>query len=240
MTQSTLLGGIGLTHLTVYQERPGPDGVHAGCAHVHALTPEAYFGVSGEGAIELHDLEKGYRRVPITKGTFVQFPPGTLHRSVSTDHLEVLAVMGNGGLAERGDARIYFGKDVDDTPGEYERLRTLVKSGLDGAMARRDASARAYGVLMDLWETDKAAYTAELARFIDTHRLAIAGKAPVFKQAILDGPFAAGEQALDHLAALSGATAKSDLLTGRADIAETDVIFGMCGTLRQIGELSPQ
>lgn len=239
MTEA-LLGGIGLTHLTVYHEQSGPDGVHAGCAHIHALTPEAYFGVSGEGAIELHDLERGYRRLTIRKGTFVQFPPGTLHRSVSTDHLEVLAIMGNGGLAERGDARIYFGKDVDHAPDEYERLRALVRSGIDGAMARRDASALAYGKLMELLETDKPAYTIELERFINAHRSSIIEKTPAFKQAIMDGPFTAGEQALDHLAALTGGEPNTDLKTGLTNIAEADVVYGMCGTLRQIGSLSPQ
>jgi hypothetical protein len=141
---TTLLGGIGLTHLAVYQDVAGPDGVHGGCAHIHALTPEAYFGISGSGAIELHDAKLGYRRQSIDKGTFVQFPPGTLHRSISTDHLEVLAVMGNGGLAESGDARIYFGKEVDDTPGEYEKLRDLVQKGREGARQRRDISAMAH------------------------------------------------------------------------------------------------
>ena len=78
------IAGIGLTHLSVYEQRPAPDGLSSGCAHVHALTDEAYYVVAGEGAIELHDAERGFRSVPLARGDFVQFPPGTLHRSVST------------------------------------------------------------------------------------------------------------------------------------------------------------
>ena len=124
-----LIGGIGLTILDVYDQRPGPDGVQAGCAHIHAITDEAYFGLSGSGAIELHDPERGYRRVAIEPGTFVQFPAGTLHRSVSIDHCRVLAIMGNAGLPERGDARIYFGQAVDADPERYEEARALVSIG---------------------------------------------------------------------------------------------------------------
>ena len=40
--QPGLIAGIGLTHLTVYDQRVAPDGLHSGCAHVHAVTDEAY------------------------------------------------------------------------------------------------------------------------------------------------------------------------------------------------------
>ncbi|MCG8509727.1 MAG: hypothetical protein MI741_10920, partial [Rhodospirillales bacterium] len=139
-----LIGGIGITHLEVYSQRPGPDGVLAGCAHIHALCDEAYLGIRGSGAIELHDLQDGFRTVPIEPGTYVQFPPGTLHRSVCFEDFEVVALMGNSGLPERGDARIYFGPEVDADPEEFERLKGLAAEGLEGALARRDASAEAY------------------------------------------------------------------------------------------------
>ena len=80
---AALIGNVGLTLLQVYDRDAGPDGVRGGCAHVHGLTDEAYFGIGGAGAIELHDRETGFRTIPITKGTYVQFPPWTLHRSVS-------------------------------------------------------------------------------------------------------------------------------------------------------------
>jgi mannose-6-phosphate isomerase-like protein (cupin superfamily) len=230
-----LLGGIGLTVLRVYDHRHGPDGIMAGCAHVHALTDEAYFGLAGEGAVELHDPREGFCRVPIRPGAFVQFPAGSLHRSVSTAGLEVLAIMGNAGLAERGDARIYFGPEVDAEPERYEALRALASSGLEGALERRDASARAYSILMGLWNTDRSAYQAELDRFLAVHRANVGERRAIMDAAIRDGPMRAGERALGRLAealAVTGGTA------GRWDAGDAEVRHGMCGLLRPVTELS--
>jgi mannose-6-phosphate isomerase-like protein (cupin superfamily) len=207
------VGGIGLTHLTVYEQRPAPDGIMSGCAHVHAGTDEGYYVLGGTGAVELHDLERGFRSVPLARGAFVQFPPGTLHRSVSTGGLEVLAIMGNAGLAERGDARVYFGRAVDADPVEFDRLTGLPAArGLEGALERRDASVRAYMELMRLWRDDPAAYRLELQRFITLHasRFSVA---------------AAGAQALIE----SGLALEDDAVAR----------FGMCGTLKQYHAPTP-
>jgi mannose-6-phosphate isomerase-like protein (cupin superfamily) len=230
-----LVGGIGLTVLRVYAQRPGPDGVTAGCAHVHALTGEAYFGLAGEGALELHDPQQGFRSVTIRPGTYVQFPPGTLHRSVSTSGLEVLAIMGNAGLAEHGDARIYFGADVDADAGRYEALRALVDKGLDGALERRDASASAYQRLMDLWKRDRVAYVTELQRFLNKHHATIAARRGTMEAAIREGTLREAEQALAQLAAL---TARQDIhRPGVWHAHETDPVLGMCGMLWQVSRL---
>ncbi|MEN6310678.1 MAG: cupin domain-containing protein, partial [Acidobacteriota bacterium] len=111
-----IIGGIGLTRLTVYDQRPAPDGLNSGSPHVHAVTDEGYYVMSGSGRVEFNDLEHGLRTVELAPGRYLQFPPGVLHRLVNTDHLVILVVRGNAGLAERGDARIYFGRDVDGDP----------------------------------------------------------------------------------------------------------------------------
>ncbi len=211
---SPFIAGIGLTHLSVYEQRPAPDGLSSGCAHVHALTDEAYYVVAGEGAIELHDAERGFRSVPLARGDFVQFPPGTLHRSVSTRGLEVLALMGNAGLAERGDARLYFGAQVDADPDEYERLKALPRQGgLEGALQRRDASVRAYLHLLQLWRDDRPGYFAELSRFVDLHRSQIDARRDLF--------------------ALSTAPAAPLAASATVRHERLHTTFGMCGVLRQ-------
>lgn len=230
-----LVGGIGVTVLRIYDQRPGPDAVNAGCAHVHALTGEAYFGLTGEGALELHDPEQGFRRVTIGPGVYVQFPPGTLHRSVSTDRCEVLAIMGNAGLAERGDARIYFGADVDADPQRYEALRSLVDRGLDGALERRDASARAYQGLLALWENDRAAYFAELRRFVGKHHETIAANRASMEAAIRAGPLREAQDALQLLAALDAQRPGADAGAWRRPTSEH--VLGMCGMLWQVTRL---
>jgi mannose-6-phosphate isomerase-like protein (cupin superfamily) len=207
------IAGIGLTHLRVYEQRPAPDGVSCGCAHVHAWTDEAYYVIGGSGTVELHDLQHGFRRVPLARGDFVQFPPGTLHRSVSTGGLEVLALMGHAGLAERGDARIYFGAAVDADPAAYERLKALPRhGGLDGALQRRDASVNAYLGLLQRWQHDRPAYFAELSRFIALHQADIAARLGPGQPAAADAPLQG-----------SGSVCHERLATS----------YGMCGVLRQ-------
>lgn len=229
-----LIGGIGLTILDVYDQRPGPDGVQAGCAHIHAVTDEAYFGLSGSGAIELHDPERGYRRVAIEPGTFVQFTAGTLHRSVSADHCRVLAIMGNSGLPERGDARIYFGQEVDADPKRYEDARALVSKGLEGGLERRDLSAKAYAGLMRLWETDKQAYACELERFLAVHRATLAPRAKKMADVIERGPMQQAKTALQRLAA-----ATTTMPADQWALPDARVTYGMCGILRQIDDFRP-
>ena len=230
--EKSLIAGVGLTHLRVYDQRPGPDGVQSGCAHVHGVTEEAYFGLAGEGCLELHDLEHGFRSVPLRKGTYVQFPPDTLHRSVSLDGLEVLAIMGGAGLAERGDARIYFGAQVDEDPDEYERLRGMVDAGLDGALRRRDASVQAYRALMNLWHRDTDAYRAELRRFVEVHRRMLAGMRDELREVAKGASLRVARQALARVDALPGGAGGAAIAAASREYG--DVRLGMCGFLRQV------
>lgn len=229
-----LIGGIGLTHLLVYEQSPAPDGETSGCPHVHAITDEAYYVISGTGRIELHDAEHGFRSVPLAKGSYVQFTAGTVHRAVSTGGLEVLAIMGNAGLAERGDARIWFGPDVDADPERYAALVRLPKDkGLEGAVERRDRSVEAYMNLMALWDSDREAYGAELQRFVSLHASAMAARRGEFRQVIDQGPTRALREAQSRLDGLPGFIT-DPLAMSAADEASQQQAFGMCGILRPV------
>jgi mannose-6-phosphate isomerase-like protein (cupin superfamily) len=231
-----LLAGIGLTRLRVYEQRCAPDGTMSGCAHVHAFTDEAYYALAGRGAVELHDTERGFRRVPLQAGDFVQFGPGTLHRTLSEAGLEVLALMSNNGLAERGDARIYFGAAVDADPAEFERLRALPRThGLEGALQRRDASTQAYSALMRLWHEDRPTYFAELRRFVELHRSVAAERRPQYESIIDGGPGHWLRRSLERLHA--AAAVRADAAGAR--LAGTPETLGMCGLLRQVPEPTP-
>jgi hypothetical protein len=207
-----------------------------GCAHVHALTDEAYYVESGTGAVELHDLDRGFRRIELRRGDYVQFGPGTLHRSVSTGALEVLALMSNAGLAERGDARIYFGRAVDDDPDQYRRLQALPRTdGLAGALKRRDASIVAYQQLMQLWERQRPAYYAELERFVRLHESHMAAHAAEHARIVESGPAAWVAATRARLAA--SAREAGSAVTVRRD--DSGVTLGMCGELRQLEQPVP-
>jgi len=230
-----LISGIGLTHLTVYDQRPAPDGFMSGSPHVHAVTDEGYYVVSGRGRVELHDLKDGFRPVELSPGRYVQFPPGVVHRLVSTDHLVLVVVMGNAGLAERGDARIYFGKVVDENPAEFARLVGLAKvKGLEGALDRRDAAIRAYVGLLELWAKDREAYFRELERFIGVHMKAAAELRKGFSEAVEAGPVAWGERFRKRLENLP---LGRDELSPVLHLPPDGTTLGMCGVLRPVTKL---
>jgi mannose-6-phosphate isomerase-like protein (cupin superfamily) len=230
-----LISGIGLTELAVYDQRPAPDGLMSGSPHVHAVTDEGYYVMSGTGRVELHDLKQGFRSVELAPGRYVQFPPGVMHRLVNTGHLVLLVVMGNGGLAERGDARIYFGKAVDENPAEFARLAGLTKAnGLEGALDRRDAAVRAYGGLLDLWSKDRKAYFRELERFISVHMKAAAGLKAGFEEAVEAGPVAWGERFRKRLAILPESREE---LSPALHLPPAETTLGMCGILRPVTKL---
>ena len=230
-----LISGIGLTRLTVYDQRPAPDGKMSGSPHVHAVTDEGYYVMSGSGRVELHDLANGFRSVELAPGRYVQFPPGVLHRLVNTDHLVLLVVMGNAGLAERGDARIYFGRAVDEDPAEYARLAGLAKEkGLEGALDRRDAAIRAYMGLVGLWEKDREAYDRELGRFVGVHMKAAAALRAGFSEAVEAGPVAWGERFRRRIADLPSAGIEPAPVL---HLPPEGTTLGMCGVLRPITKL---
>jgi mannose-6-phosphate isomerase-like protein (cupin superfamily) len=229
-----LIGGIGLTHLVVYEQRPAPDGEMSGCPHVHAITDEAYYVISGTGRIELHDPEHGFRRVPLAKGNYVQFTAGTVHRAVSTGGLEVLAIMGNAGLAERGDARIWFGREVDADPERYAALVRLPKEkGLEGAVERRDRSVEAYMELVGLWDSDRDAYCAELRRFVALHTAAMVARRGEFRHIIEQGPARALSDAQARLDGLPSLITEPIAMSAGDERSEQQA-FGMCGLLRPL------
>lgn len=232
-----MIGGIGLTHLTVYEQRPAPDGLNSGSPHVHAITDEAYYVISGTGRAELHDLKQGFRALDLKPGQYLQFPPCVLHRIISTDKLVILAVMGNAGLAERGDARIYFGRKVDEDPDEFARLVGLAKAeGLEGALNRRDASVKAYTELLKLWESDRPAYFVELRRFIDAHLRAMEKMRPAFSEAVAQGPLQWGRRSAERLAKLPKGDSEPE---PRFHDPGDAVAYGMCGVLRPVATLVP-
>lgn len=226
---ASLIGGIGISRVVVYAQRSSPDGQHGGSPHIHSVTDEAYYVTKGTGWVELHDLERGFRRVRLEPGTYVDFEPGVLHRLVNEQGLELLAMMGNAGLPEAGDARMYFGAEVDATPQRYEELWTLPqRQGLDGALERRDHAVEAYGELMELWDTDRSAYFAELRRFVAAANHAAAAKKADFLLHIERGPQAKLERVRARLAHVDGV--EEHPVVRKQPQAEA-VGLGMCGQL---------
>ncbi|WP_428939632.1 cupin domain-containing protein [Fontivita pretiosa] len=230
------IGGVSLTLVRVYADRAAPDGLHSGCPHVHGLTDEAYYCVGGRGAVELHSLSQGFHTVELQPGAYVQFSANVVHRLINHDgSLEVLAIIANAGLAERGDARVWFGPEVDADPRRYQQLMMLAsEQGIEGALRRRDEAVRAYVSFRQLWTTDRAKWEAELRRFIDVHLSDLARQRQRLAAAIESGPVAAAtlsRRRLDALPHMLG----SDL-AGVCEPGQPETL-GMCGRLRQLDRL---
>jgi mannose-6-phosphate isomerase-like protein (cupin superfamily) len=226
-----LIGGIGLTEVHVYAQRRAPDGAFSGCPHVHAVTDEGYFVLQGTGEVEFHDLTNGFRTLSLEPGQYVHFPPLVMHRLISNGDLIILGLMGNAGLAERGEARIYFGPEVDADPAKFAQLVSLPKQqGLEGALQRRDAAVSAYQQFMNLWQQDRDAYFAELKRFIDLHCCEMGKVANTLLSQVQAGPMSWAEATAARIRALPArSNAPPEVHLNRRG---PESAFGMCGVLR--------
>jgi mannose-6-phosphate isomerase-like protein (cupin superfamily) len=230
-----LIGGIGLTEVHVYAQRPAPDGRFSGCPHVHAVTDEAYFVLRGSGSVEFHDLTSGFRTLALSPGDYVHFPPMVMHRLISAGELVILGVMGSAGLPERGEARIYFGGDVDADPRRFDELMSLPRThGLDGALRRRDASVAAYQRLMRLWNEDRDAYFSELRRFFDVHCNAMAAVRDTLLDQVRRGPLASARQTMERLGQLPAVPTDATPIEVNRRAGAGEPALGMCGVLRPI------
>jgi hypothetical protein len=204
---------------------------------VHAVTDEGYFVLRGTGAVEFHDTFNGMRVVTLVPGQYVHFPPLVMHRLISDGDLVILGIMGNAGLAERGEARIYFGPEVDSDPARFQELVSLPKQlGLEGALQRRDASISAYQVLLKLWEQDRAVYFAELKRFVALHCRMMQTEAQAFAKQVELGPLAWAIETRRRINLLpAAADTNPDVFVNKPN---SESALGMCGTLRPILSLS--
>jgi len=225
-----LLGGNSLTHLDVYHQHADPLGHHGGCAHIHAICHEVYYVLSGSGRAEFHDPGRGYSSEPLKPGTVLQFEPGILHKLFSNGDLVILAMLGNAGLAEAGDARIWFGPEVDAEPEAYRQHATLpADAKLEDALARRDASSVAYAKLCETYTKDRDAWHSQLLAYRNRHLQNIAQRRSKLEP-IIDGAHVAwgrdGQQRLSTLPDIPDAEAvKKYSLPQKTRL-------GMCGLLR--------
>ncbi len=139
--QFILPAGVGLTHVRVY-DSPGPDGVISGGAHIHLVCAEIYFVLKGTGQIELLTMD-GVETLDLIPNKAVFFRPGTFHRVLNPNRdLELLTIMQNGGLPERGDFVMSFPHEILTNPPAY--AQAVRAPTLADALRRRDLSLEGY------------------------------------------------------------------------------------------------
>lgn len=232
-------GGVGLTHLRVY-DWPTPDGAGAaggGTPHLHTASGEAYVVLGGSGGVQTLG-SAGYAEHDLAPGTVLWFTPGTVHRLVNDGDLEILVIMQNAGLPEAGDAVLTFPPEILDDPARYaEAARLPTGDAIEIATAarrRRDLALTGYADLVDAVQRQGPAALTEL--YAAAARL-VADHVPGWRQTWEAGVLAqtrATDEALAALASAAGpGAAHLAHATVRSVVADPGARrAGMCGWLR--------
>jgi mannose-6-phosphate isomerase-like protein (cupin superfamily) len=221
-------GGISLTHLTVY-DADSLDGLAGGSPHVHLACAEAYYVLRGSGAVELVSLRDGYRRVDLLAGKAILFEPGVVHRLVNGDSLEILVLMQNAGLPERGDAVFTFPPSDLADPAAYAEHAKI--GDLAGAMARRDRAVQGLALLKEGYAESFTSGTALLAAFHRAAASLVQHAVDDWRAIVRNGPQAAVECTLDRLDALASGMPLELEEARVVELTEADERLGMCGRL---------
>lgn len=230
-----LPGGVGLTHLRVY-DTIAPDGLYGGSPHVHFACTECYYVEKGHGRVQTLSAT-GYHEFDLEPGKIVWFSPGVIHRLINSDgKLEIFVVMQNGGLPEAGDFVLTLPPELLQSPPKYFEVASLSAHGevftntLDAAYRRRDLAVEGFSVLRRAYETQGA---AALEEFYETALPLLQPKLGAWQDVWRNGAQAASQATGEHLAALQQGNV-SHLMSGSAhamEIPGTDRKLGMCGTL---------
>jgi len=230
-----LPGGVGLTHLRVY-DTVAPDGLAGGTPHLHTVCTEAYWVVRGRGRVQTISGD-GFAETPLEPGAMVWFTPGTIHRLVNdSGDLEILVVMANRGLPEAGDMVVVLEADVLADPDRYREVAVLPAGATSTAgdtgpaAVRRDRAVRAFN---DLRAALERGDRRPLDRLLDQAAALVAAHHEAWRTRWEAGPKAATEATHDHLRAIarSDASHLRDASVHRLDPPGAERGLGCCGTL---------
>lgn len=209
MRQFNLPAGIGLTQIKIY-DTPGPDGIVSGGPHVHLVSSEIYVVLRGSGQMELLSMN-GVEHIDLKPHEAVFFRPGTFHRAVNPNRdLEILAVMQNGGLPERGDFVLSFPHETLANPRAY--AQALRATTLAEAHKRRDLAVLGYLEIRRAFESSPAQGQEALRKFYRAARNLIAPKVDGFEWVLKVGAQSELKASLD---------ACDFIRSGRLDYLET-------------------
>lgn len=205
----TLPGGIGVSHLRVY------DG--GGTPHLHTACTEAYVVVGGTGAVQTMTITGGFTETPLEAGKLISFSPGTIHRLVNGGDLEIYVLMSNAGLPEAGDMVITFAPPVLADLARYAEAATLPEQSLDAAMHRRARALEGFTRIRAGGEPALREFHAAAGRIVESYVPDWRTRVPVDRTAAMLDALEAGD--VSHLA------------DAVVDDIGTVPRFGCCGTL---------
>lgn len=238
MTAPLFPGATAVSNLRVY-DWEAADHHHGGSPHLHTVSSEAYVVVGGRGEAHTITAQAGEQRSELRQGDLMWFTPGTVHRLVNLDQLEIVTVMQNIGLPEAGDAVLTFPAEILGDPARYLREAALPSARGGGAEAaarrRRDLAVEGYLELIDdLAEIGPDAMRTFIERAEAVVRPRIAGWQRVWARTVESET----ERTRGHLAALAAGDA--------GHLMDAEIVratprphrdLGMCGRLHKWQEL---
>ena len=193
-------GATLVTRLKVYDSAT-PDGQRGGTPHVHLLCTEMYFVTAGLGSVELLDWQ-GYRKTELKLHDALVFSPGTLHRLINPEgDLELLIIMQNSGLPERGDNVVTFEDELLRTDEAYQRAMRV--SSFDEAQARRDRGVEGFTALKAAFEQSLETGRKALNEFYTRAAERTTALRPNWQSVIEHGPLQEAQNSLAQLEHLS-------------------------------------
>jgi len=189
-------GATLMTRLNVY-DTPSPDGQISGTPHVHLACSEMYVVLSGRGAVELVD-KNGFARVEMAAHDALLFAPGTIHRLINPDgNFEILVIMQNSGLPERGDNVVTFTEEWLSSDECYAEAMT-VKS-LEDAHRRRDRGVEGFMQLKAAFAQSTQAGQTALEAFYASAAARTANRQAQWDDMVRHGALAAAQETFVHL-----------------------------------------
>ncbi|MGJ3237140.1 MAG: cupin domain-containing protein [Anaerolineae bacterium] len=224
-------GATLMTRLSVY-DTPTPDGQIGGTPHVHLVCTEMYVVLSGHGAVEIIDKD-GFRRVELQQHDALVFSPGTIHRLINPNrNLEILVIMQNSGLPERGDNVVTFKHEWlsdDDRYSEAMQVQTLAD-----AYQRRNRGVEGFIELKAQFASNHEEGIAALNRFYTGANARIAQRLTRWQELVEQGALATAKQSLQQLAQLQQNDTHYLMHNQVAHISnEDEPIPGFCGHLNR-------
>lgn len=189
-------GATLMTRLKVY-DTPTPDGQIGGTPHVHLVCTEMYVVLAGRGAVEIIDKD-GFSRVELKQHDALLFSAGTIHRLINPNRdLEILVIMQNSGLPERGDNVVTFTEEHlsnDDAYAEAMQVNTI-----EEAYQRRNRGVEGFLELKAAFEESQAAGQTKLKQFYEHAKARTAHRLQQWHDIVHEGALDTAEQSLTQI-----------------------------------------
>ncbi|SFN91499.1 hypothetical protein SAMN05660359_00613 [Geodermatophilus obscurus] len=171
--------------------------------------------------------------MPLVAGDVVEFTPGTIHRAVNDEDLQVVVVMENGGLPEAGDAVLTLPAEHLRDPEAYAPATSL--AGPDGspsperARARRDLAVEGF---LELRRHAEGGDSAALAAFHAAAVSLVRPRVADWRERWRAGALAAAKRTGGRLAALELGEADHLRAAGTYRLSrQAEPVLGTCGFL---------